>query len=338
MSQAVIQQCYWVGGIFLALAVFNVVMSSVFRAQNYRKMAEWTRTRDEWKQILVETLYGTPTRIPVLRGKEESLRFIKLWSDYQDSVRGQATSSLNALATKLNLDSRCMAFAKSRNLNEKIAAIVALGHMREARAFSSLCGYIYEGHSVLSMVAARAMVQINAEEALPLLLPILPSRHDWPDYRIAMIFQDAGVAAVSKYLPDYLSRHNSKEYARLVQFLRYARPDVQMTAATQILTQDSADETKIECLPLLQRPEDAKYASAYLSHHDPRFRKMAIELIAKVGSDKDVSSLNNLAFDSNWGVRLNAIQTIARFDKEMAKLKARCDNDVTKEMIAEVNQ
>lgn len=335
------QKVVVVCGVFFLLTVINLALTALFRIRNYKGTSTWAKTEAVWKRILVEAVYGSPKDLPRLGNKVETLQFIRLWSEFHEGLRGEASDSLNHLAHKLLIADRCLALLRNWRKHDKLSAIVALGHLREKKAFNAIQPYIWARHSVLSLVAARALVQIDADRALPLLLGPMTERFDWPDARLGMIFHEAGQEAVSKYLMRYLLQEDTPSSSRLIPFLKYMSPDDQMPAAMKILERSNYDATKVECLSHLQFPDDVKYAKPFISHQNPKFRKAAVEAFARLGNKNDIASLHHLAFDPNLGVRFEAIRSISRLDPgeadALSKLKTETDNWMTQLMIHEID-
>jgi hypothetical protein len=105
---------------------------------------------------------------------------------------------LNALALRLGLDDGARHLMNSRHVGKQIAAIRALGHLRDPGAWSVLHGLLGAPNALVSFYAAAALVQIDAQRAMPGIMSQLAERESWPGEAMARLIVDAGNQVASE--------------------------------------------------------------------------------------------------------------------------------------------
>jgi hypothetical protein len=64
-------------------------------------------------------------------------------------------------------------------LRKRLMAIITLGHLREHSAWNDLAALAQSTHPIVSLSAARALVDIDPKAALALITPWIGARADW---------------------------------------------------------------------------------------------------------------------------------------------------------------
>ncbi len=85
--------------------------------------------------------------------------------------------------------------------SERLLAILALGHLRDKSAWDALFAQAVSDDSLVSLQAARALLQIDPVRGVQHLMPLLIKRHDWDINRLAVM-----LAASRSELEGLLSR------------------------------------------------------------------------------------------------------------------------------------
>src|SRR5690606_3521211 len=131
--------------------------------------------------------------LPVLRANER-IPFLQLWVYLHESMRGEASDALNALALRLQCDPLGRALLARRSRSYKLLAILVLGRLRDKAAWTGLSLMTNRTDSIISIYAFWALVRIDPEAACRNMMPLVASRMDWPVSRIVLILQEAGEA------------------------------------------------------------------------------------------------------------------------------------------------
>src|SRR5260221_317770 len=120
------------------------------------------------------------------------------WNALQAAVRGGSVERLNALALRLGLDGEARHLMNSRHVGKQILAIRALGHLRDPGSWSVLQGLLGAPNALVSFYAAAALVQIDAQRAMPGIMSQLAERESWPGEAMARLIVDAGTHVASE--------------------------------------------------------------------------------------------------------------------------------------------
>lgn len=311
-SDAVYRFALWAGAavallsVLLVLAIFGLRAALVW--QNRRR----ARFLALWRPLLMESLVAPLRKLPALR-RGDVFDGLLLWNHLQGSVRGDARERLNGFARAAGLDRAARRLLARRGLRSRLIAIVTLGQLGGEDIRPVLRRLAHAAHPVLSLTAARALVQIDGEAAVPALMPMFAARTDWPANRVAAILREAGPDAVSQSLLDALAVSGLEQGARLLGFFELAHPSVVMPAVRALLAHaDTDDRLLAAALRALKDPQALPSVRALTMHPRWHIRMEAAKALGRLGLPEDLLRLERLLGDPQWWVRLRTAQAIAR--------------------------
>jgi len=132
-----------------------------------------------WIPLIARYMEPRLDTLPPLQRRDAD-HFVLLWCRAQDSVRGQSQDHLREMARRLGADAHARRMFRSRSLRRRLVGTVALGHLQARDLAPSLQTEIASGPAVPSLVAAKALVRIDASIGVPCVLSIAAHREDWP--------------------------------------------------------------------------------------------------------------------------------------------------------------
>ena len=313
-SEFVIRFALWAGAVAALLSILLVMVIFLLRTALLIGQRRQRRLLDTWRPRMLASLAfdSEPEPLPVLRPGEVP-GFLELWNHLQGSVRGEARERLNRLARQLGLDRiarRCLARSGMRR---RLMAISTLGQLGDHEAWEGLRAAALSSHPLLSITAARALLQIDALAAMPLLMPAFVNRSDWPLARVASILREAGPDIVSQPLAAAADGASPEHQARVVSLFDLAHPEVVVPVLRALIGQpDTDDRTLTACLRVLHDPRLLDQVRILADHPRWHIRMEAAKALGRMGSPSDLLRLEQLLTDPQWWVRYRAAQALTR--------------------------
>lgn len=185
----------------LALSALLVVQLVVMRLQGQRRERERQAVIARWQPLLTQAAQGQAERLtlPPLAAHELA-ELLLLWNLRQEAVHGGAHAALNRLAERLGLRAQATALLQRRDPADRLLGVATLGHLGRAEDAPLLAKLLADPHTLLSLGAARALLQIDAAAAVPIVVERYLGRGDWPAARLGALLRGAGATAVAPVL------------------------------------------------------------------------------------------------------------------------------------------
>ena len=220
-SESIVQAALLSGQFALLATAVLLGYAFVLRASLTLRNRRYAAFIQVWRPILAEVVSDgglSQETLPALRRRDLEF-FLHEWNITHDSIRGSAESRLNALARELGIHEQVWKMLDRHQVRHKLVATATLGHLGEVRAWDRLCSLVESGNTLLSLLAASALVQIDAKRALPIVIPHMAEREDWPPARVATILRRAGPDAVSEPLAAAILEATPDKANRLLGYL-----------------------------------------------------------------------------------------------------------------------
>jgi len=337
-SDFVVQLAWWagkaaaIGAVLLLICVFllHVRQRSVDR---HRK-----NVIVKWRPILTETIlrsWDETIRLPRLHS-DDMEAFLHEWNVFHDSITGEGSIHLNKLARKLKIDRAARRMLRDKRVYTKLLAVATLGHLKDQTCWELLEPELDADNLPLSLVAARALVQIDATRAVPLIIPRILERDDWPPGRLGSLLQEAGPGAVVDSLRSAISSGTPEGIGKLVIFLD-AMPGPEADEIISQLLRDSDDGRVIaSCLNMVKNPADLPLLRQLTCHHFWHIRMLSAKALGRIGKKEDTDQLIRLLTDSQWWVRYRAAQALARLPWISQQILERIQSEQTDGFAADI--
>lgn len=238
--------------------------------------------------------------------------FVALWTHLQESLRGRANENLDLLLRLEGLDARIMALLDRRSTRLRLLAIIALGNLREVRAWARLEALARERDAVISFAAARALIRIEAPRALRALMPSLVEREDWPLSRIGSLFQELGPDVVTGPVTNMLVARPRRGLSRAVKLARFAHRERVAPVVRGWLSASDDPEVIIAALDHVEDAAELPWVLGGARHADWRVRIAAARALGRIGGPSELAALLALLRDAVWWVRYHAAHALTR--------------------------
>ena len=308
---------FWLG---VAVTVMTLIMLAVIIIMR-QVVLRRERIHDSavalWKTVLVDTP-NAAVRTPELQTRDLS-GFVQVWNEVHEPMQGRTTENLSKIAREVGLEQKLYRRMVKGGFHDRLLTIIALGHVRTSESFRKVAPFLDNKSPIMSLCAARSLMQIDSAQAVSKFVPQIVQRSDWSQGSIATILQEAGDASVTKELAEATLQANVEIAPRLIRFLAGVSP----TAAAPIIRKtliSSADERLVStCLQVMSNAGDLDCVRPLLAHPRWHVRMQAAVTLGRLGVPGDDQRLIAMLSDGQWWVRYRAAQALTRlsfFDKD----------------------
>jgi HEAT repeat protein len=323
---------------WLGVAVLGVTLSLLAVILVMRQVVSWRerahlRAVSYWGGILADSGTGD---VPAL-GRRDVSGFIDAWVS-QAARPGSRLELLHRIADAVGLERHLFRLLERGNFHDHIAAITAIGHLRRPAHFDRVTRFIDDRSPIVSLCAARALMQMDPSKAVSLFVPQIVRREDWSRGHVAAILQEADTPALSKELSEATLRANADVAPRLVRFLGGVSPEEAAPIIRGILASDADDNLVSTCLQVIADPADLDLVRPLLAHPRWHVRMQAAAALGRLGGPADEAVLAPLLGDEQWWVRYRAAQAMAQIlgDEAAAALRDRQADRFARDILDQV--
>lgn len=306
----------WISIALLVVMLLLLLQIARLRIGLIARTAREQRFMEVWRPLLVAAIDGEKDALPPLAAGDE-IFFLKLWNHLQESLRGKAKTRLNILALRCGMMQQAYALLDKQDLRSQLLALTTLGHLEDRTAWGSILPLAQQPDPLLSLAAARALFQIDADSALRDLRQSLLEREDWPAAQLAIMIQEANSESVfTELLGIATPLANTTDPAelaglkRVLHLLEVAPPQQVISAIRSILAVTTNDEVIAQCLKYLRDPRDLPAVRGYLDHPGWVVRLQAAHTLGRIGTADDIQRLATLLGDPVWWVRYRTAQAL----------------------------
>lgn len=339
-SNIAVQAAWFTGMASLALVCLLMLQILILRSLHLWRDRRVRRLHDIWQPVLAESLYQAPNNLPARLSHWDTFEFLLLWNYVRESLREDTTTNLVSIAENLGLRERAQAMLESRNLQTKLIAIQTLGWLGGTISWGKLRSSTESEDPVISLCSARALLRIDAEAALPVILPIVARRDDWSFSVVGAMLKEAGADKISEPLARATLLVPADQVPRMLRFLELAHPHSAVPVVRQIAAESDGQETITACLRIFQDPEDLSTVREFLKDERWPVRLQAAICLGRIGTQEDVSRLAHACGDQEWWVRYRAAQSLADLPflshTELLALSKSHQNDFARDILRQV--
>lgn len=273
-----------------------------------------SRLNEEWRAVLATVLLSEQDartiKLPVLP-RHQRINLLELWNRTCDTVQGSAADNLRIIGDRIGIVTIAQRLLHRRDLPSQILAVQTLGHMAHSESWDRIAALTDSPHMALSITAAVALVDIDPQRAVQMLVPLIAKRRDWPRTRVSRMLRSVGSDLVSEPLYRAVRSADDTDRVYLLQFAQLAEYDIVDALAAELIRESKNPDVLAAALKLVSGREDVPRVLA-LAQHDASFVRMQVaRLLGRIGQPEHLPVLESLLHDSHWWVRYRAAQAIA---------------------------
>jgi hypothetical protein len=304
-AASILAFAFWLGVAVAAMTLVMMAATLTMRRLALRRERIYAAAVALWRPIIVADAGSVATEIPSLSARDRS-GFIRVWNDVHESLRGGTTDKLAKIAREVGLEQHLYHSLQSATFHDRVMAVIALGYVRSVESIGHVARYLDDKSPIMSLCAARALMQIDPVRAAPQLVPRVVERSDWSQGSIAAILQETGGAIVSGQLTEATLKAEGEAASRLIRLLAGVSP----ASAAPIIRdwlRSAADEHLIStCLQVMSNQADLDCVRPLLAHPRWHIRMQAATTLGRLGMPGDEQRLIGMLSDSQWWVRYRA--------------------------------
>lgn len=325
----------------LAAALMLLIALMVRRYLQYEARLH-TRVIDLWRPLLTRIAIEGDGAAMLLPLPNRHLPYLmEEWNALHDAVRGESSENLNAAGLKLGLDVAARRLIHSRQIGQSILAIRTLGYLRDPSSWKPLQEQLSSPNALVSFYAAAALVQIDAQRAMPGIMLQLAERESWPGEAMARLLVDAGADVAREPIRALMLSLAPSKVPPLLPWLAHMDAVLGSEVAVELLRRhpDDADIVAAALIVVLDPgvlPELARFADS----SDPDVRKNLAIAYGRLGGLAETETLTRLMCDSVWWVRYRAGQALLRLKgmtmDRLEAVRARLTDPYARDMLEHV--
>lgn len=298
----------------LGTSLLLLATIGVIRWRLLSRLAREARLGKRWNPLIAECAERVPERLPRVV-ERDAMTVLLLWTQAQETLRGDAQRNLNALAMRVGLAAHAERLLRSGNARDELLAIVVFGHLRDRGKVELLERLVTDGGPLASLAAAHALLRVDQSRGIASLLAAAARRDDWAVGQVAAILMDADPARVAVHLAAAIraERRAPGEGPGLPQLLRLhgtAKAEEMRATIQEVLALAADPEALSAALAALWHPADADRARERLEHPEWIVRLAAAQALQRLGAREDLPRLARMLTDGNWWVRRRAAQAL----------------------------
>jgi len=301
---------FTIHGLILLLLGWTLIIRRLRLSTDRRRQ----RMVTVWRPILAQSLIEAPDTLPPIHPRDRVL-FLYLWNHLQESIKGESSDELCAVMRRTGMDHVVHHYLAKGTLRQQLLAIVTLGHLKDSSAWLRLVELAHDANAFRSLEAARALVRIDAPQAIPVLVPLISQRADWSPLKVLAILQGAGDEHVAHALGEAAVKAEPLIAARLIRFLASIRSHRALPLIRPLLVRHPLHEDVLaSCLSLFGQcsdPRDLPVVRQYSAHPTWFIRVQAATALGKMGVEEDAAILIGLLNDVHWWVRYRAAEALS---------------------------
>ncbi|MBH0206627.1 MAG: HEAT repeat domain-containing protein [Nitrospira sp.] len=303
------------GGAMILAVVILFVIAGVQQATIARQQRS-EQFREVWFRLLIKSMMTAPDELPPVRSRDAK-DFLRLWNYLSESIRGGDRNGLHATMRLAGMDRVAAKMLKSYRLDDRLMAVVALGHLRERTVWNALERFVVSRTPELSLAAARSLIRIDAQAALAILIPLVGVRTDWSFVKVATMLSEADLGQVVEALAHEARGASVDATVRFLRCLEAVGSPDALPVVREILARENCDnQVVVACLRCCSRyatRQDLGTVRAYLAHPNHLIRLHAVLALGRIGTEEDERLLIDRLSDDEWWVRYRAAGVLAGF-------------------------
>ena len=305
----IVRFAFWLGIAVMVVTLLMLAVTLVMRNLSLQRARNRELAVARWRPLVLAQPVDAATAMPELTETDMS-GFIRVWNEVHEPLRGASTPNLARIAGAVGLEPRLYPRLHSRSFHDRVVAVVALGHIRSASSFSHVAGFLDDPSPIMSLCAARALMQIDPQRGVHQLVPRIVQRGDWSQGSIAAILRECAEADVAGPLTDATLRADAATRPRMLRFLAGVSPAAAAPIIRAQLGATDNEEMISTCLQVITNHADLDCVRPLLAHPRWHLRMQAAVTMGRLGVPSDEQRLIELLSDRQWWVRYRAARAL----------------------------
>ena len=310
----------------VVLFVYTVGLRVATISEGQRRRQFLARWRDVFATSMLSEASARAQSLPRVR-RSDRIDLLEEWNRARSMVDGSAVDNLIDLARRTNIPDLALHLLHSHRMQSRILGVQTIGHLQEKAHRDVVRDLVDHENTALSITAASALVDIDPDFGISIVVPMINKRRDWPKTRVSIFLRQAGTARISEPLYRAIRSEEDAGKTYLLQFARLMEAET-LDALVSDLLRESRDPGVLNAALKLVSGFSGVPRIASLTQNDSWFVRMqAAKVLGRVGQEEHLSLLESLLGDQEWWVRYRAAQAITALPflgpNELRKLRLR---------------
>ena len=294
----------------IVLFVYTMGLRLVTISATRRRDAFVTAWRNVFAHAMVSERAAAAATLPGIH-RHNRIDLLEEWNRARSIVEGSAVANLLVLAQRTGIPALAQSLLGNRRIRSKILAVQTIGHLQDHSHRDEVRDLVAHENTALSITAAGALVDIDPDFGVSVVVPMINDRRDWPKNRVSILLRHAGSERISEPLYRAIRSADAAGRTYLLQFARLIEAEI-LDALVADLLRNSSDPGVLNAALKLVSGFGSVPRIAALTQHDAWYVRMqAAKVLGRVGQQEHLSLLEAMLDDAEWWVRYRAAQSIA---------------------------
>lgn len=205
LNETFLETVVWIGIAAFILALCVLALTLYLRARGVRADERDERILDDWRRFLEKSMRRKPVDdLPLPAERHQRMLVLRLWLHAYSVASEAERSRLRALAEQTALDQVALAEVDHETLEERAAAVHALGCMVRSReekpAWDTLIRLSRSTAPHIALLAIQALLRIDPSSAAPLVAEPLASLREARAEEVSRLYATLGPQAYAALL------------------------------------------------------------------------------------------------------------------------------------------
>jgi hypothetical protein len=330
---------FWLGVGVASLALLMLVIIVILRQVVLHRERVLANAVAYWSRIIVPEPEAEMATIPDLPRRDVG-GFLQVWNAVHERLHGATTPHLARVAKEVRLEPLLRRRVGSRNFHTRLVALIAIGHVHDSASFERVQSFIDDKNPIVSLCAARTLMQIDPSRAVSKFIPHIVQRADWSPGSVATILNEVGAEVVAQQLSEVTLQANVQIAPRLIRFLAGVSPEAAAPIIRKTLASSTDERLISTCLQVMTSREDLEYVRPLLAHMRWHVRMQAAVTLGRLGGMGDEQALIAILTDKQWWVRYRAAQALLKMNfigtEDMRRIQAAQTDSYARDIIQHV--
>lgn len=294
----------------IVLFVYTMALRVVTLADARRRRRFLLSWRDVFARAMLSMKDAMEQVLPTVRQGDHT-DLLEEWNRARSIVDGSAVENLIELARRTGIRELAVKLLKKHGIQSKILAVQTFGHLHDLTQRETVRRLVDHENTALSITAAVSLVEIDPDDGVAVVVPLIAQRRDWPVNRVSIMLRLAGSERISEPLYRAIRSANNNGKIYLLKFARLMESEVLDALVGDLIRSSNNPGVLNEALKLFSGYGGVPRL-AWLTQHDAWYVRMqAAKVIGRVGQEEHLSLLESMLDDQEWWVRYRAAQSIA---------------------------
>lgn len=297
-----------------ALTLILIVFICLFRWIFNAERQSYEIFSNQWFPILAGVIMGETPKIPKELNQTDKLILLRLWNYWHQSIAGDASGRLKKFISEIGCNAVALNLIQKGNRAQKLLSSISLGNLNDSSAWEHLKLLVETDDQIVSLHAARAMLQLNSERAINELMPMILGRAKWDMSVLTHILKQSRAIFENEIIKGWVTFDEVQQIRALKLCVSL---DLYLTEEMlrQLLQINHGAPLLNATLKLLERLQNPAYRLQIIQlfdHPSSSVRAQAVRAHSAIADPRDIEILVEMLYDNDSLTRNYAALTLSQ--------------------------